>query len=187
VDPVPSRTIARSTRRLHLGRPARWGPVWISGYDRYTDATGEMRWRLLSRIPVMSAAGPDIDRRAAGRVALGALLVPNAWLGGPVTRRTGGNDDTVIADWQVDNQTLPVTLTVAPDGGLHSLTMPRWAQPAGHPWGQYPCGGILSDEIDFSGVKLGRNMRAGYFYGTDKWNTPSGEFLRAEITDVSFL
>lgn len=71
------------------------------------DATGEMRWRLFGRIPVMSASGPDLDRSAAGRVALDSLLVPTAWLQEAVTWRTGENDDTVVAEWHVYDQTLP--------------------------------------------------------------------------------
>jgi hypothetical protein len=166
---------------------AHFGPAWIGGFDRYIDGTGEMRWRLLSRIPVMSATGPDIDRSAAGRVALDALMVPTAWLQEAVTWRAGDNDDTVVAEWHVDNQTLPVTLTVGPDGALRSLTMPRWAAPRGHPWDEYPIGGTFADETNFDGIRLSRTMRAGYFYGTDKWDSPAGEFFRAEITRARFL
>lgn len=164
----------------------RWGPLWIGGYDRYSDTTGEMRWRLFSRVPVMTATGSDINRSAAGRVALDAMLVPTAWLQPAITWRSGGND-TVLADWNVDDQTLAVTLTIAPNGALRSVTMPRWAQPVGHSWGEYPFGGTLDDERDFDGIKLGRRMRAGYFYGSQQWDSPSGEFFRAEITDVQFL
>ena len=164
----------------------RWGPIWIGGYDRYSDATGEMRWRLFSRLPVMTATGSDTDRSAAGRVALDAMLVPTAWLQPTIRWRADGSD-TVVAEWRVDNQTLAVTLTIAPNGALRSVTMPRWAQPAGHPWGEYPCGGTLDDETGFDGIKLGRRMRAGYFYGSQQWDSPSGEFFRAELTDVQFI
>jgi hypothetical protein len=64
--------------------------------------------------------------------------------------------------------------------------MPRWAQPSGHPWGEYPIGGTFADETDFDGVKLNRTIRAGYFYGTGKWDSPAGEFFRAEITQARF-
>jgi Family of unknown function (DUF6544) len=166
---------------------ARLGPLWVAGYDRYSDATGEMRWRLLGRFPVMSATGPDIDRSAAGRVALDALLVPTAWLQDAVTWRQGHSDDTVVAEWRVDDATFPVTLAIGAGGSLRSLTMPRWAQPAGHQWGEYPCGGTVQDEVDFDGITLGTKLSAGYFYGTDKWHSPAGEFFRAGITHATFL
>jgi Family of unknown function (DUF6544) len=57
-----------------------------------------MRWRLLGRIPVMSASGTDVDRSAAGRVALDATLVPPAFLDPTVSWRQGTDADTVSAD-----------------------------------------------------------------------------------------
>lgn len=45
---------------------AKLGPLAISGFDRYDNNTGEMRWRLLGHTPVVTAAGPDFDRSAAG-------------------------------------------------------------------------------------------------------------------------
>ncbi|MBO0886598.1 MAG: hypothetical protein J2O38_04325, partial [Acidimicrobiales bacterium] len=103
---------------------------------------------------MMTATGSDTDRSAAGRVALDAMLVPTAWLQPAITWRAGGSD-TVVAEWRVDNHTLAVELTVAPNGVLRSLSMHRWAQPVGHSWDEYPFGGTLEDETDFDGIKLG--------------------------------
>ena len=55
---------------------ARFGPVPVRGFDRYFDAEGEMRWRLLGAIPVMSARDADITRSAAGRLAVEILVAP---------------------------------------------------------------------------------------------------------------
>ena len=52
-------------------------------------------------------------------------------------------------------------------------------------WGEYPCGGILTGEADFGGIKLPTQMRAGWFFDTDHW--AEGEFFRAQITKVTFL
>jgi hypothetical protein len=49
----------------------------------------------------MSAAGPDLDRSAAGRVALDAVLVPAAFLSPAVTWRDGLGPDTVTAEWTI--------------------------------------------------------------------------------------
>lgn len=46
----------------------------VVGYDRLSSGTAQMRWRLLGLLPVMTAAGPDITRSAAGRLA--GELVP---------------------------------------------------------------------------------------------------------------
>jgi hypothetical protein len=51
------------------------GPSDIGGFDRYLDGTGEMRWHLLGAIPVVTTTGDDIDRAAAGRIALDAFFL----------------------------------------------------------------------------------------------------------------
>jgi hypothetical protein len=63
--------------------------------------------------------------------------------------------------------------------------MQRWAKPDGEPWGKYPCGGTVEDEADFGGIKIPTRMRAGYFFGTDRWE--EGEFFRATITHAKFI
>jgi len=52
-------------------------------------------------------------------------------------------------------------------------------------WGEYPCGGILTGEVGFGGIKLPAQMRAGWFFDTDHW--AEGEFFRAQITKARFL
>src|SRR6266516_3935597 len=160
------------------------GPLHISGFDRYAGSSGQMRWRLAGRVPVLSAAGPNIDRSAAGRVALDAVFVPTAFLSDQVTWRPGPDPDSAVAQWTVGEQVLPVELRVGPDGALRSVSMPRWGNPGGRPWAHYPCGGTLDDERDFGGITPPTRLRAGYFFGTDEW--AEGEFFRATITSATF-
>lgn len=167
------------TARTHLG------PLSISGYDRYGEGIGEMHWSLWGRLPVMRASGPDIDRSAAGRVALDALFVPTAWVGPAVTWREGDEKDTAIAQWSVGTYTLPVEITVGADGRLIAATMARWGNPNGEPWGEYPCGGIVDGEVDYGGVKIPNRIRAGWFFGTERW--AQGEFFRASIRNAKIL
>lgn len=86
----PGCTAPRPTGWLCVGSASPPWPLRISGFDRYAEDTGEMRWRLLGHIPVMNATGPDLDRRAAGRAALDAMLVPTAFLNpaGQLERRS---------------------------------------------------------------------------------------------------
>jgi len=51
----------------------------VSGYDRYSSGTGQMRRRLLGVVPVMVAQGPDVTRSAAGRLAGEGVLVPTTF------------------------------------------------------------------------------------------------------------
>jgi hypothetical protein len=65
---------------------------------------------------------------------------------------------------------LQIELGVGQDGELRSVVMPRWGNPNGHAWGEYPCGGILTDEADFGGIKLPTQMRAmSVDANTGKW------------------
>lgn len=163
----------------------RLGPVSISGYDRYADGAGEMRWRLLGRIPVVSAAGPDLDRSAAGRVALDALFVPTAWLDPAVTWQLGDDENSAVAEWTVGGQTYRPRITVGPSGNIVAATMPRWAKPNGLAWGEYPCGGAMDEEEEFGGITIPTRMQVGYFFGTDRW--AKGEFFRATITKATYV
>jgi len=169
---------------LWVARAGR-GPVSSRGYDSYADGTGQMRWRLLGRVPLINAAGPDLDRSAAGRVALDAFTVPTSWLTRSVTWHAGADADTAVAEWCFGGHTLRPEIRVGADGTLRSVTMPRWASPHGEPWGEYACGGILEGEASFGGITMPTRMRAGYFFGTERWG--EGEFFRATITDAHFL
>jgi hypothetical protein len=161
------------------------GPVSIRGYDSYAGGIGRMRWRLFGRLPVVDSDGPDVDRSAAGRVALDAFVLPSSWLSPEVTWHSGPDADTAVAQWQVDRWSLRVCIEARPDGALRSITMQRWAAPPGQPWGEYSCGGTLDAERRFGTVIVPTALQAGYFFRTPRW--PTGEFFRATITDATFL
>ena len=55
-----------------------WG-LPVTGYDRLTAGTGEMRWRLAGMIPVMSGSGRDVTRSAWGRLASEGVLLPTTF------------------------------------------------------------------------------------------------------------
>jgi hypothetical protein len=48
------------------------------GSDRYADGTGAMEWKLLGRVLVMRAEGPQVSRSSAGRAGAEAVWVPTA-------------------------------------------------------------------------------------------------------------
>jgi hypothetical protein len=163
---------------------ATFGPIPIIGYDRYADGDAEMHWRLFGRLPVVNASGPDLDRAAAGRAAIDALFVPTACLGPDVTWSEGSTSNSAIAEWRIGGHVLRPELTVAADGSLRSVTLPRWTQPKGEEWGDYPFGGLVEDEMDFDGIRIPTRVQVGYFFGTDRW--AKGEFFRARITSARY-
>jgi hypothetical protein len=76
----------RSFRAAQLS--SRSGYIWaatlrvaglpVQGYDRFTGTTGEMRWRVLGLFPLVKAAGHDVSRSAAGRLAAEVVLTPTS-------------------------------------------------------------------------------------------------------------
>lgn len=162
---------------------ARVAGLPVTGFDRYSAGTGQMRWRLLGVLPVMTATGPDLTRSAAGRLAAEATtLLPTAF--DRITWTSGSEPDTAVATWRIGGQQETVQLRVGADGGLHEVVMQRWGNPDGQPYGRHPFGVAVEDERTFHGVTLPSALRAGWWWGTERQD--AGEFFRAEITDAAF-
>jgi hypothetical protein len=166
---------AASTRLLGLP---------VTGFDRYTRGTGQMRWRLLNAIPVMSASGDDVTRSAAGRRAGELLLAtPAAALSPQITWRPV-DSDRATARVQVGPDAHDVTLTIAADGALTELLMTRWGNPDKHGFGAHSFGATLCGEATFDGFTIARRITAGWHYGSDRWR--EGQFIRYTIDDVHY-
>ncbi|WP_369135513.1 DUF6544 family protein [Modestobacter sp. I12A-02662] len=178
------------TARQVLAPPA--GFVWaatarlfglpVTGFDRLSSGSGEMRWRLGGLVPVMSASGPDVARSAAGRLAGEATLVPTAFRA--ATWATGSAADRVVATWHVGGRDESVELHVGPDGRLLGAEMDRWGNPGGEPFGRHRFGVAFEAERTSAGVTIGSVLRAGWWWGTDR--QAEGEFFRARITGATF-
>jgi hypothetical protein len=154
----------------------------VRGYDRLVAAAGEMRWRLAGLISVMSSCGTDITRSAAGRLAGEGVLLPTAFR--QATWTEGSCADTAIATWQIGGETERAHLRVAEDGRLIEVTVNRWGNPDGVPYGRYPFVVSVDEETTFAGVTIASVFRAGWRRGTSRQDT--GEFFRARITDAAF-
>lgn len=154
----------------------------VLGYDRFSGGTGEIRWRLLDLVPVVSVTGPDIARSAAGRLASEIALLPTSY---PSARWwADGSADTAFASWGEGQEQQRVALHVDPDGRLLDVSLQRWGNPGGQPFGRYPFGAAFSGERTDGGVTLPATVRAGWWWGTSRQD--QGEFFRMEITKVVF-
>jgi hypothetical protein len=154
----------------------------VRGYDRYLDGAGEMRWRLLGAVPIMSGTGPDLSRSAAGRLAGEAVLVPTAFAS--ATWHRCADPDRVRAVWTVGELELPVQLHVGHHGELLEISMLRWGNPDGAPYGAYPFGVVVEQERRFDGVTIPSQFRASWWWETDR--QAHGEFFRARVTSARF-
>ena len=161
---------------------ARLFGIPVIGYDRLSGGTGEMRWRLLDLVPVVSTDGPDMARSAAGRLASEIVLIPTAFGG---ATWTAGDPDTAVATFGAAEEQERVELHLAPDGQLRDVLMQRWGNPDGSAFARYPFGVSVDSELTHSGVTLPSDVRAGWWRGTDRQE--AGEFFRAHLTRVTFL
>jgi hypothetical protein len=141
----------------------RLGPLSIRGFDRYTNGTGEMRWRLFGRIPFIKTPGPDITRSATGRLAGEFCFVPAAALA-PDVRWEELDDHRAVAGIDVGGLTNRVTRTVN-DTPVRwtASTHPRWAQPDGKTFGEHPFTALLDGpEATLDGFTIAATARAGW-------------------------
>jgi hypothetical protein len=103
------------------------GALHFSGWDRYTEGEGAMRWYLFGVLPLVRAAGPDIDRSAAGRVALElAPFLPAALLPQRGARWEAIDTDRVRVHLRIGDEACAPELTLGPDGRLLAVEMDRW-------------------------------------------------------------
>ena len=163
---------------------ARIEVLTVSGFDRYSSATGQMRWRLLGIVPVMSAAGPDVTRSAAGRLAAeGTVFVPTSFPGG--TWSATDDPDTAQVVWRISDDDETVRVRVDSAGRLVEVRLDRWGNPDGQRYDRYPFGVEIEAEASFDGIVIPTQLRAGWWWDTDRQE--DGEFFRAEITAATFL
>ena len=179
--PFTATQIVAPSRGYIWAANARLYGLPVIGYDRLSRGTGEMRWRLLDVVPVVSTDGPDMTRSAAGRLASEVVLVPTAF-GGAVW--TAVCPDTAVATWGAGDQHERVELHLGPAGQLRGVLMQRWGNPDGEPFGRHPFGVSVDGERTEAGVTLPAEIRAGWWRGTDRQD--AGEFFRARLTKVTF-
>jgi hypothetical protein len=164
---------------------ARAGGV-LTGFDRYADGLGEMRWRLLGLLPVMRAGGPDVTRSAAGRAAAEAFWLPTTLLPRFGVQWQALDDRNLVARYGIDAVEIEARYRIDADGHLLSMVFDRWGDPwRTGTWGQYPFGGEVTASGTFDGLTIPSAGRFGWFYGTDRWS--DGEFFRYEITKLQLI
>lgn len=179
----------RAFHATQLIAPAR-GYVWtastrfswlpVTGFDRYCDGSGEMRWRMARVLPFASAHGSDVTMSAAGRLAAELALLPTAF---DVASWCAADPDSFVGQTMIDGHLESVTFQVGADGRLSEVRSNRWGNPLGQRYARYPFGVICLKESTFGGITIPTAFTAGWFIGTDRWS--EGTFYRARISRLS--
>ncbi|MFL6261673.1 MAG: DUF6544 family protein [Thermoanaerobaculia bacterium] len=168
--------IWKATVRMH-GLP-------ITGFDRFLDGEGAMRWKLLGIIPVMKASGPDISRSAAGRVEAESIWLPSVLCGENVAW-TAADPSHPHARITLRGETTEVELTVDESGRLRSIKMPRWGNPEGGELHSADFGGVVEEEGTFGGCIIPSKLRIGWYFGSDRFER-EGEFFRCTLDEAAY-
>lgn len=180
--PMRARQILAPTRGL-IWKASIGGLLKITGYDRYVDGQGGMKWRLYGVIPLLNAGGPDINRSARGRLAAETCWVPSSLLPQRGIRWESVDDETVKAALSIDGEEFTLTLTVAEDGAPERVRLNRWGDMAGDGhFEEISFGAEFSGENSFGGYTVPTKISVGWRPGTDQYL----EFFRAEVTSAVF-
>lgn len=149
----------------------------VTGFDRYTRGTGQLRHRLFGLVPVASAVGSDITRSAAGRLASEIVFVPATALVGQVRwRPVDEHRATVLVP--VGGHIHAVTLRVADSGALEQVSTLRWARLGRAPFREHPFTVVVHEEATFEGYTIPARITAGY--------EPDRDFVRLMIDNATY-
>ncbi|MBA4021115.1 MAG: hypothetical protein C0482_02005 [Gordonia sp.] len=156
-----ARQIIAARRGYIWAAVARFGPLPVRGFDRYSDGSGEMRWRLGGLIPVVTATGDDVSRSAAGRLASELILTPAAALS-PGVNWTAVDEDSAMAAVEVDGTIHDVTIHVSASGTLDSIELLRWGDPDQTGFGLHRFSAVCTGELRSDGFGVPAHTRAGW-------------------------
>lgn len=156
----------------------------IRGYDSLLGGKGSMRWKLLGLLPLMSAAGPDITRSTAGRLAAEYVWLPSILCSDDVQWTTPDHRH-IAGRVRVCNETPELMLAIADNGAVDSIVMQRWGNPDKQAFAYHSFGGVVLEEATFAGYTIPVHLRIGWYAGTDTF-VRGGEFFRVHVTDAVF-
>jgi len=158
--------------------------VRISGFDSLQNGIGTVRWKLFGVLPLVMASGTDITRSAAGRVNVESIWLPSVLTDRNV--RWIENDALCPeATFSAHGEQAELAYTIAENGRLLSVNMPRWGNPGNSPFAYYSCGGFAEEEGTFAGYTIPTRMRIGWHFGTTRFDR-EGEFFRVTIDDAQY-
>lgn len=169
------------------------GTVWqarvaevITGSDRYVDGEGGMDWKLLGLKRLVHAAGPDVTRSAAGRVAGESIWVPTAVLPGLAATWEARAEDRIRLALDVDGQPIEVEHTIDAAGNIVASTLLRWGDPGETgTCGLHHFGVEVTDTASIGGVTIPVAGVAGWHHGTDRWE--EGAFFEFRLDRYRLL
>lgn len=154
------------------------GLTRVAGADWLEGGAAGVQFFALGFVPVARASGFDVDRSAAGRLALESIWAPAALLPERGVRWEVEGPDAIRASMRIAGEPHSLTLALDDAGGVRAVTGLRWgslAEKEPHSW--IPFGADVDGERTFGGVTIPSAVRVAWWYGTER----VFEFFRAEV------
>jgi len=184
--PFKAEQVVRVGRGFIWRAKARMAPlVSVKGSDAFVDGIGQMRWKVLGLIPVMTGDGPDISRSAAARAQLETLLMPSALLHESVHWSAEQDDEHALVTIDFAGYQGCLRLCVDHDGRLLDISTRRWGNPDGGQFQEHDFGGYFEEEARFGPFTVCKRIRCGWYFGSDRY-AEEGEFFHGTIDDIVF-
>lgn len=161
----------------------RRGPFFLSGADYYAGGEGRIRLVAWGLAPVLDAQGPDLSQSAAGRLLIESIWLPAALLPQRGTTIEGQGEDKFNVTVGVDGFASTLTIVVDEEGRPREVLMQRYGNQTddGH-WGLIPYGAAIDAERAFGGYTVPSEVRAAWWYGTEK----QAEAIRFTVDEAAF-
>lgn len=182
--PFTAEEVIRWDRGMIWAASVQMNGITINGSDRVVDGEGSMDWKAPGAIPVMTASGSDITRSAIGRVQVEAIWLPSI-LCKPTVAWTETDHSNLHASFTMLGRTAELDLVVEDNGRITSASVQRWGNPDRAAFHDVSFGGMLDDETTYEGYTIPTRIRAGWYFGTDRFEV-DGEFFRATIDHATF-
>ena len=154
----------------------------VRGWDRLVDGKGAMQWKFLGLIPVMTAVGEDVTRSAIGRMHGECMWLPSVL---SKAEWTVCNRYNIQATLRSLEEATVLNLTIDSLGRPNQISFKRWGNPDSSSYQLVNFGAYVDQESTFAGYTIPSKLRAGWYFGSDKFKT-EGEFFRVTLDDVIY-
>ena len=126
---------------------------------------------------------------SATRSVIGRVQVESIWLPSvlchPEVIWTEPDRSHPHAHFTMLGRAAELDLAIEENGRATTASLPRWGNPEGAAFHDVNFGGVLETEGTFEGYTIPTRIRAGWYFGTDRFET-DGEFFRATIDQAHF-
>jgi hypothetical protein len=183
--PFQAEQIIRWDRGMIWKAKVKMAGLPVKGFDRVIEGEGQMNWKLLGLLPVLSEAGPDISRSSVGRMGTEAVWLPSVFCR-PDTNWYTPETSFIKASYPLMGETIAPELKIGPQGQLETVKIKRWGSPGEGGFHYEDFGGLAEAEKTFSGYTIPTVLRVGWHFGSERFES-EGEFFRVVIDDARFL